>query len=98
MDTEDHAYSLCSFENTDLQCDFNSPNWESLECGWSFQPSSSLIASKPFRRMERVKVTDFTDENYWISEQTLTDNYQLAGFYIGDYMLLSQWIREKGHR
>ena len=48
--------------------------------------------------MERVKVTDFTDENYWISEQTLTDNYQLAGFYIGDYMLLSQWIPEKGHR
>ena len=74
--------------DNDLQCDFNSPYWEDLECAWSFRPSEGLI-SAPLRRMEWVKFKDFNDENYWFAKDPKIDNYHLAGYYTGDYMLLS---------
>ena len=97
IDSEDDALSLCTFHNTDLQCAFNSPYWEALECAWFFQPSQNLI-SYPLRRMEWVKTDDFTAENYWIKTDPKTDNYHLAGFHTGDYMLLSRWQHENGPR
>ena len=74
--------------DNDLQCDFNSPYWEDLECAWSFRPSEDLI-SAPLKRMEWVKFNDFNDENYWFSKDPKIDNYHLAGYYTGHYMLLS---------
>ena len=39
--------------------------------------------------MEWVKFKDFDDENYWFAKDPKIDNYHLAGYYTGDYMLLS---------
>ena len=39
--------------------------------------------------MEWVKFNDFNDENYWFPKDPKIDNYHLAGYYTGDYMLLS---------
>ena len=39
--------------------------------------------------MEWVKFKDFNDENYWFAKDPKIDNYHLAGYYTGDYMLLS---------
>ena len=60
--------------DTDLQCDFNNPFWEEVECGWSFKPSEGLI-TEPLRRMEWVKNKDFKASNYWIDKYSLTGNY-----------------------
>ena len=55
--------------DTDLQCDFNSPYWEDLECAWSFKPSALSI---PLRKMEWVKAADSTSGNYWITDSATT--------------------------
>ena len=53
--------------DTDLQCDFNNPFWEEVECAWSFKPSEGLVTS-PLRRMEWVKNKDFKSSNYWLDK------------------------------
>ena len=107
--------------DTDLQCDFNNPFWEEVECAWSFKPSEGLVTS-PLRRMEWVKNKDFKSSNYWLDKNSLTgrnylrysnaefhidhyihwslflDNHYLAGYHPGDYMLLSEWQKEKDPR
>ena len=69
-----------------------------MECAWAFRPSEGLI-STPLRQMEWVKFKDFDDENYWFAKDPKIDNYHLAGYYTGDYMLLSgDWyIGQKFH-
>ena len=57
--------------DTDLQCDFNNPFWEEVECAWSFKPSEGLVTS-PLRRMEWVKNKDFKSSNYWLDKNSLT--------------------------
>ena len=65
-------YSIL-FLDTDLQCDFNSPYWEDLECAWSFKPSALSI---PLRKMEWVKAADSTAGNYWITDSATTGIYK----------------------
>ena len=48
--------------------------------------------------MEWVKNIDLSAENYWIGKDPRTDNYHLAGFEPGDYLLLSKWQVENGPR
>ena len=85
------------FQDRDLQCDFNSPFWEETTCAWSYAPSSGLV-TYPWKRMEWVKNIDLSAENYWIGKDPRTDNYHLAGFEAGDYLLLSKWQVENGPR
>ena len=56
-----------------MQCDFNSPYWEDLECAWSFEPSALSI---PLRKMEWVKAADSTAGNYWITDSATTGIYK----------------------
>ncbi len=75
----------------DLQCDFNSPFWEELDCDWQFSPTlmENLSFTVPLKRMERQKVTDLSSGFYWIRKDAQFDNYQLSGYYEGDYMIAS---------
>ena len=71
--------------DTDIQCDFNNPFWQEVECAWTL---TSSLNSKP---IERLKANDISAENYWHAEDNFADNYYLAGSYIGEHKFLSEW-------
>ncbi len=59
---------------------------------------SSLGYTIPLKRMEREKVTNLNTGYYWIRRDAEFDNYQLSGYYEGDYMIASGMQHENGKR
>ena len=66
-DTEDKAYTLCTFKSRDLQCDFNSPFWEEHDCAWYYSQSlMHTLGFGPMTRFQRVKdTTEVHAAYYW---------------------------------
>ena len=100
FDEVPNAFSLCTFHDRDLQCDFNSPFWEVQDCSWRY--SNSLVQEIGFESNEtfvRILAEDeHTFSNYWRPQNVKSDNYILIGTNPGKYHLASPILREFGPR
>ena len=100
FDSMDNAFSLCTFEDRDLQCDFNSPFWEVQDCSW--RSNKSLIkdlGSDTNETFTRILAQDENNYgNYWRPSNSKSDNFLLVGDRPGKYHLVSPILRESGPR
>lgn len=95
------SFSLCQYFDTDIQCDFENPFWEVLDCNWSQDKStvSDLGLGSPDQLLTRIKAVDeHKSGNYWKRATATTENHYLHGSSAGTYSLISPSIREFGPR
>ena len=94
------SFSLCTFHDRDLQCDFNSPFWEVQDCLWRY--NSTLIKELGFDSNETFTRSLAKDEskhgNYWRIANSKSDNFIMMGNNPGNYHLVSPILREFGPR
>ena len=100
FDEVPNAFSLCTFHDRDLQCDFNSPFWAVQDCSWRYNKTLAkeigLESNETFVRI--LAEDELTFSNYWRPQNVKSDNYILIGPNPGSYHLVSPILREFGPR